>query len=49
VRQLALELASLRRDGRLHRSQREAEEDEPLLSAIVQVALDPRRFGRPRG
>jgi hypothetical protein len=41
VRQLALELAELRRHRHLHRAQLQPERDEPLLGAVVQIALDP--------
>jgi hypothetical protein len=41
VGQLAPEVAEPRRDRRLGGAQRERERDKPLLSAIVQVVLDP--------
>ena len=39
-RQRALELAELWRQRRLHRAQLQAERDEPLPDAVLQIALD---------
>src|SRR4051794_14862084 len=41
ARQRALELIELRWHYRLRRAQLQAERDEPLLDAVVQIALDP--------
>ena len=56
ARQRALELAELRGHPCLRRAQLQPERDEPLLGAVVQIALDPppRLIGggddpRPRG